>query len=39
MDGKELTERLYKFGFRLINMTEMNGLTIFIQKLSVRPTE
>lgn len=32
MDGKELTERLYKFGFRLINMTEMNGLTYFYSK-------
>ena len=32
MDEKELTQRLYKFGFRLIDMTEMNGLTYLYSK-------
>jgi len=29
MDKKEFSERLQKFGFRIIDMTEINGLTFF----------
>lgn len=32
MDEKELTDRLYKYGFRTIDMTEMNGLIFFYSK-------
>ena len=29
MDKKEFSDRLQKFGFRIIDMTDMNGLTFF----------
>lgn len=32
LNEKELTERFYKFGFRLIDMTEMDGLIYFYSK-------
>lgn len=32
LDEKELTERLYKYGFKTIDMTEMNGLVFFYSK-------
>jgi hypothetical protein len=32
MDEKELTERLYKSGFRIIDMKHMNGLIYFYSK-------
>jgi hypothetical protein len=32
MDEKELTGRLYKRGFRIIDMKEMNGLIYFYSK-------
>jgi hypothetical protein len=29
MDRKELSERLQKFGFKILDMTELNGFTYF----------
>lgn len=32
LDARKLTERFDKYGFRMIDMTEMNGLTFFYSK-------
>jgi hypothetical protein len=32
LDEKEFTRRMYKYGFRLLDLTEMNGLTYFYSK-------
>lgn len=39
LDEKEITGRLKKYGFHIVDMTEMNGLTYFYSRKSLHSTE